>query len=221
MTQLAIDLGYQTAYGRADFLASASNAEALGWVERWPAWPAPAVVIHGPSGSGKTHLAHLWQMRSGGLIVPADTLDTLEPLLNLAEEARGIAVDDADRALDVPLLHLCNWCAECGTTLLLLSHQAPAIWPIALPDLASRLRSLPSVGIDRPDDRLLGAVLVKHFADRGLRVGPGLIAYLLPRMERSFAAAAQLALALDEAALSSGSAVTIRLARRVLAQMGG
>ena len=216
MTQLAIDLQYRTAFGRADFLVSACNAEALGFVERWPDWQAPALLIHGPAGSGKTHLAHLWQARCGGIIVPAATLDALESVLQLAEESPGIAVDDADRAPEAPLLHLHNWCRERRTSLLLLSRQAPGAWPVALPDLASRLRSLPSVGIAAPDDRLLGAVLVKHFADRGLRVEPRVIAYAVRRMERSFDAAAELVAALDRLALAGGSAVTVALARRVL-----
>jgi chromosomal replication initiation ATPase DnaA len=216
VTQLAIDLQYRTAFGRADFLVSACNADAFGWVERWPDWPTTALVLHGPSGSGKTHLAHLWQGRCGGIIVPGATLDAIEPVLQLAEESSGIAVDDADRAPEVPLLHLYNWCQERGTPLLLPSRVAPGAWPIGLPDLASRLRSLPLVAIAAPDDRLLGAVLVKHFADRGLRVEPRVIAYAVRRMERSFDAATELVAALDRLALSAGSAVTIALARRVL-----
>jgi chromosomal replication initiation ATPase DnaA len=220
VTQLAIDLQYRTAFGRADFLVSACNADALGWVERWPDWPGTALVMHGPAASGKTHLAHLWQGRCGGMIVPAATLDAIEPVMQLAEESPGIAVDDADRAPEVPLLHLYNWCHERRTPLLLLSRVAPGAWPIELPDLASRLRSLPSVAIAAPDDQLLGAVLVKHFGDRGLRVEPRVIAYALRRMERSFDAATALVAALDRLALSAGSAITIALARRVLGSTG-
>ena len=72
-------------------------------------------------------------------------------------------------------------------------RQPPAAREIALADLGSRLRALPVVGIEPPDDILVAALLVKQFADRQIRVAPGVIAYLLPRMERSFAAAAQLA----------------------------
>jgi chromosomal replication initiation ATPase DnaA len=62
----------------------------------------------------------------------------------------------------------------------------------------------------------LGAVLVKHFGDRQIRVGPEVIAYLVARMERSFAAASRLAGHLDAAAVGTGRRITVRLAREVL-----
>jgi len=47
------------------------------------------------------------------------------------------------------------------------------------------------------------------------------IAYLLKRIERSFAAAEQIVARLDGAALSTGGPVTIPLARKVLGDRGG
>ena len=76
-----------------------------------------------------------------------------------------------------------------------------------------------AIGIDPPDDALLGAVLVKHFADRQLRAAPAAIGYLIPRMERSFAMAATLAARLDELALATGRPIGLPLARRALAEL--
>jgi chromosomal replication initiation ATPase DnaA len=72
--------------------------------------------------------------------------------------------------------------------------------------------------ISPPDDLLLAAVLVKHFADRQVRVAPGVIGFLVRRMERSFAAAGALAERLDRFALGAGRPITVALARRVLAE---
>src|SRR5712691_6169248 len=110
MTQLAIDLPHRPALGRADFLVSGCNAAALGWIERWPDWPAWALVLHGPAGSGKTHLAHLWRERSGGMLVPGDALQRMEP--NELAGSRAVAIDDAERAPEEALLHLYNCCSE-------------------------------------------------------------------------------------------------------------
>ena len=71
--------------------------------------------------------------------------------------------------------------------------------------------------IGEPDDALLAALLVKHFADRQLRVAPQVLSYLLPRMERSFAGAAGLVARLDAAALADQRPLSIPLVRRILA----
>ena len=218
MTQLAIDLPHRPALGRADFLVSECNAAALQWIERWPDWPAPALVLHGSAGSGKSHLAHLWRERSGGILVPGEELSRSEP--HALASRRAVALDEAERAPERELLHLYNCCVEAGASLLVVTREAPARWPMALPDLASRLRAAPSVAIAPPDDALLGAVLVKHFADRQVGVAPGVIGFLVRRMERSFAAAGALAERLDRMALGARRPIGIALARRVLAEAG-
>ena len=214
MSQLGLELPYRPALGRADFLMSDCNAAALGWIERWPDWPGHALVLFGPEGCGKSHLAHLWCEPAGARLVSGGELTEWEP----RSISPGIAVDDADRASEIALLHLFNSCAEAGAGLLVVARNAPSAWPIALPDLASRLRAAPAIGVAPPDDPLLAAVLVKHFADRQLRVMPTVITYLVRRMERSFAAAAALSARLDQLALAEGRPIGLALARRALAE---
>jgi chromosomal replication initiation ATPase DnaA len=214
MRQRALDLPVGTRFGRDDFLVSDSNRAAFDLIERWPDWPARALVLHGPAGSGKTHLAHLWCERGGATLITGDAAKLSE----LAAAPLTVAIDDADLADERSLLHFYNLCLERGGSLLLTMAAPPAALPIGLADLASRLRALPVVGIAPPDDAQLAAVLVKHFADRQLRVAPEVFAYLVPRIERSFAAASSLAARLDKYALESGRPVTVKLARAVLAE---
>ena len=174
-------------------------------------------MLYGPAGSGKTHLAHLWCERSGATLVAGDAAALGEPAALVAV----VAVDDAERAGERALLHLYNLCLERGGSLLLTLPRPPAALSTGLADLASRLRALPVASIAPPDDALLAAVLVKHFADRQLRVAPEVFDYLIPRIERSFAAVAALAARLDKHALETGRSVTIKLARSVLAEASG
>ena len=217
MSQIAFDFSPRAARGRSDFLLSDSNSAAVGWIDRWPAWPAPVLVLHGPPGCGKTHLANLWCERAAAALVAGPALSESGPSGVLTAEIGRIAVDDADRAPERTLLHLYNRCVERGGYLLVTAARAPGPWEIRLADLRSRLRAAAAVGIEMPDDALLGGILVKHFADRQLRIRPALIAYLTGRIERSFAAAAEIVAALDAAALADRRPIGIPLARKVLA----
>jgi chromosomal replication initiation ATPase DnaA len=218
--QLPLDLGHLPALGRADFLIAPCNAAAIAWLDRWPDWPAPALALFGPAGSGKTHLAHLWRSRAAAVLIDPRDL-TPDRLPDLLAAARAAVVDEAERADEETLLHLYNLLAERGGHLLVVSRQPPSRWEIKLADLRSRLVALPAVAVAAPDEALLGALLVKLFADRQLLVGEEVIAYLLVHLERSFAAAQLAVAALDQAALARGRAVTVKLARQVLGIAGG
>ncbi|MBT8417874.1 MAG: chromosomal replication initiator DnaA, partial [Silicimonas sp.] len=80
----------------------------------------------------------------------------------------------------------------------------------------SRMDATEVVRIDQPDDALLSAVLLKLFADRQLQVTPRLIAWMVPRIERSFRAAQEAVAALDAAALSQKRRISRDLARDIL-----
>ena len=217
--QLALDLGLRPALGREDFLVSSGNAAAMAWLDRWPAWPAPALAVHGPAGCGKTHLAHVFAARTGAVIVAAASLDRDDPP-RLLPAAPALAVEDADRGVDeVALFHLFNLARESRCLILFTGRSAPARWKLDLADLRSRLRAIPNVAIDPPDDALLAAVLVKLFADRQLKVPTEVIAYALPRLERSFAAARSLVAAVDAAALAEKREITVPLVREAMTRM--
>lgn len=219
MRQLAIDLPYRPAFGRADFLVSDCNRAAFGWIERWPDWPGLRLAMYGPAGSGKTHLARLWCAETGARYIAGASVGSFEPPFGNGAPPPGIVIDNLAAASEHELLRLYNCCGELGIGLLVISRSAPAALPIGLPDLASRLRAMPAVGVEPPDDALLAAVLVKHFADRQLRISPSVIGYVVPRMERSFAMAASLAARLDELALAAGRGVSLALARQALADL--
>ncbi|WP_303976452.1 DnaA/Hda family protein [Dongia mobilis] len=209
--QLPFDLKAPPAMGAADFVTSSSNEAALALIDSWPNWPGPALSVHGPAGCGKTHLGHVWQEKVGAQALFLDAPTTLPdlpspPMLILDEPA----LDETE------FFHLLNRVKNDGGALLILSREAPARWDVSLPDLASRLKALPTVEVAPPGDALLAAVLVKHFTDRQINVAPDVIDYLLRHIERSFAAAADVADRLDHAALAERKAITIPLVKRVL-----
>jgi DnaA regulatory inactivator Hda len=222
--QLPLHLPHRPALGREDFLVAHANETAVAWIDLWPSWPQPALVLHGPAGSGKTHLAQVWRHTSGAAEADARRLLTADPP-ELLGSGTDLLLDDADRAVQEAddrdaverrLLHLYNVVRERGGHLLLTARSAPARWDLRLPDLRSRLQAATCAELGAPDDQLIQAVLIKLFADRQLRVAPEVVRFLLLRMERSFAEAERIVDALDAASLAARKEITVPLARQVL-----
>lgn len=219
--QLHFDLPLHVALGPDDYFVSEANREAFAMVTGGADWPDGKLAVIGPEGSGKSHLARLWQVRTGALILKAQDLD---PAADLPEAGARVVLEDGEHLApetEEYMFHLHNHLAATGGLLLLTGRRAPARWPLALPDLASRLQATTVIPVADPDDLLLRAVLTKHFADRQLQPSPRLIDWLLPRIERSFAAAAWIVAALDEAALSGGLVINQSLARVILDKAHG
>ena len=222
--QLTFDLALPPpTFAREDFVVSEGNREALAWIDRWPDWPAAALALSGPPGSGKTHLARIWATRANAAVLDAPDLEgkSVPDLTALSEAHARILIDHADRAPERALFHLYNLMRERCGHLLLVAELPPAHWRISLPDLASRLRAAPAVAVAPPDDELLGSIILKQLSDRQLHAGPGVVQYLVARMERSAETARRVVAALDQRALSESREIDRRLAADVLAELSG
>lgn len=209
--QLALALGHVESYGREDFLSGPCNEAALALIDAWPDWPGNAAALVAPEGSGKTHLAMVWAAAAGARVISARALGEADLPSALATGAL-VVEDAAMKADERALFHLLNLAREEKASILFTARTAPTAWPVAIPDLVSRLRALPVIALLAPDDAMLRAVIVKLAADRQLALDEGVVGYLLPRIERSFAAARAAVIALDNEALRRGRPATRALA---------
>lgn len=195
--QPALPLVYRPRFGAADFIVSNANRDAVQWLGDPGRWPTPRCLLLGPPASGKSHLAGVFDARQPATII-----------------------DDADTISDGEVLFHAWNAATFDRPLLLTANRLPRHWAHHLPDFASRLAATPQVRLADPDDALIAALIAKGFADRGLRVGDDVIAWLVLRIERSFAAARDVVARLDTLALAERRDITVPLARALLDEQG-
>lgn len=216
--QLVFDLPHLDAFEAEDFLVSRCNQPAVDMIDRWPDWPAHAVIICGAAGSGKSHLVSVWRERSGADAVAM--ADVTAATVTRFQEAGHLAIEDVAAGGDPEperlVFHLLNAARESKSQILITMRQPPGELDIALPDLRSRLRALPIAEIKPIDDALLSGLLVKLFSDRQLAIDPGVIKYLMRHMERSAEAARLVVERIDHLALATHRKVTRALAADAL-----
>jgi chromosomal replication initiation ATPase DnaA len=192
MNQFALPLGW-AAEEQGEFLVVESNARAVRMLEHWATWPVRTAVLAGPPKSGRSLLARIFAARSGGSVI-----------------------DDAETVDEEALFHAWNRAQEERRPLLLIAAAVPPTWPIALPDLRSRLAASPTATIDAPEEALMAALFERGFARRHLDARADLIAWLTARTERSHTAVIETIDRLDRAALAGRRRLTIPLARETL-----
>jgi hypothetical protein len=193
MSQIALPL--VTTASAETILTGPSLASVIAALGASRDWPFRAAVLAGPPRSGKSMIAR-WFVQSGA----------------------GDALDNADGLPEDVVFHRWNRAQSEDRALLMVSNRAAGAWQVALPDLASRLGAALLIEIGAPDDGLLRALIADHAARRGLALGEGVLDYLIPRIERSHAAAEALVETIDRLSLERKAAITISLVRDALAE---
>lgn len=208
MTQLVLPLETRSALGRSDFIVAPANARAVAFLDSYPAWTAPAVVLYGPRACGKSHLAAVWAQIAGAPILEAADLkgDIPDGPLVVENIAAGVA--------EAPLFAL----LERGAPLLLTAQAPPSEWVfyLSLPDLVSRVRALLAFPLWAPDDALLMGLAVKLFADRQLAVPESVVAHMIRSLERSPEAIRDFIARADAAALAAKRPINTNLINELL-----
>ncbi|HYD18879.1 MAG TPA: DnaA/Hda family protein [Patescibacteria group bacterium] len=220
--QLPFDLGHRPAFEREDLWVSESNRDAVAWLDKYPGWPAPALILYGPPASGKTHLCHVFQNQTDAVCITPATINDFRGVNDFPQTS---IIDDAEKMIgetesETALFHTWNRAKEEGAQLLLTGENPPARWNFTLPDLKSRLLAAPAVAIAPPDEQLMAVVLAKLFSDRQLAVPAEVISFITARIERSFKTVNDLVTEIDRQSLSQKRPVTVPLVREILQGQG-
>ena len=216
MQQLALELGppppptFDSFFAGRNAAALSAMRVALNGAERY-------VYVWGPAGSGKTHLlrAFIAAAKAGGQCArytgPGDSI-------NDGAGETAMSVDDAHR-LDmvgqIALFDLYNRYRVTGGTLLTAGDRPPADLPLR-EDLRTRLGSGLVLRLDVLSDEEKAAALSEDARQRGFRIAPDLIEYVLSHVKRDMGTQMAVVAALDRVSLERKRAITLPLVREVL-----
>ena len=213
--QLILNLRSIPSMGRSDYFVSEVNKEAVTWLDAWPNWTTFGLIVCGPFGSGKSHLAQVLKSLSYGNIIEAK--DISDKNIDQLSKNKCLIIENIELFKSETLLfHLYNMLLENNNNLMVTSKLAMSQISFELPDLKSRLLSMPQVNIGFPDDRLLKNLLIKQFLDKGVIVEVDVIDYLLKRIDRSFESISKLVSKIDFESLKKAKKITIPFIKNII-----
>lgn len=220
--QLSFSLPKKETLDRDNYFVSQANQGAVSLIEDWINWPSRKLILVGSEGSGKTHLGHLWASEVGATIINATTL--MEQQISELSKAPVLVEDineiQRNQPVEIVLFHLHNLLYSEGHSLLMTSQILPGRLSFSLEDLQSRIEASTTAKLHPVDDNLLGAILIKMFADRQIYFSDKLLTYVLSRVERSYTAAKLFVEEVDSKAMAESRVIGKKLVRDILEARG-
>ena len=186
--------------------------------------PEHSAYVWGGEGMGKSHILQACCEAEGlnARYIPLRDLVDFAPEQVLAdtETARLIAIDDIDCVESRPrwqevLFALFNASRETGAKLLVTADKAPQQLLDALPDLRSRLSSLPVFRMPRFTEDHIAELLALRGAEAGIELSGDVARYCSLRLPRHPRATVRFINQLDQLSLAQRRAVTIPFVREL------
>tara|TARA_B100001029_G_C14903339_1_gene362190 strand:+ start:15 stop:674 length:660 start_codon:yes stop_codon:yes gene_type:complete len=212
--QKALPLKLRPSLKRHDFIIGGSNKEAIRWIDKYPNWKQEGLIIIGPKLSGKSHLVSVLQLKSNMQLKNADDINLEKiDILNLS----SLIIENIHSIYNYNfLLHIINRLKENKHKIILTTSVSINKMKIKLPDLKSRLLTLPQTEILLPTDDVLIGIALKLSKDKGLFLSELVLKYIITRVERSYSSINKLISKLDEIALEKKKKITVPFVKEII-----
>jgi len=213
--QLILKFPKKNVYLREDFYVSSSNQEAYNFINSWPKWFRKIINIYGPTNSGKTHLATILKKKTSTLFLKTDQLNDNTYFDFKTKEV--LIIENLNEEINENILFsLWNLVIQDNKYFLITSIKPINFYNFKLPDLKSRVSSCFKVGIELPNDDLIGVIIAKNFSDKQVIIEKKHIDYIIKRIDRSYEKISQFISLLDKYSLKKGNAFSFKLIKEVL-----
>jgi len=215
LNQKIIKFDYEKNFKDEDFYISKSNQHIFKLINNWPKWEKNLLNINGDKYSGKTHLVKIFIKRFNGIKIEANLLN--DDFLKEIKIHQNIIVENLDSDLNEKLFFsLINIIEQENKYLLVTSLEPIVKIKFKLDDLKSRAADFLIQNIEKPDDELIYALILKNLSDRQISLDKKLINYIIKRIDRSYSKIFDFIYKIDEVSLKKKKSIDFKIIKDVL-----
>ena len=215
LNQLLLNFEYKQNFKDEDFYVSKSNYFAFNLINTWPKWEKNFLNICGDNFSGKSHLANIFLKKFKGVKIDAQTFK--DEHLNKIKVYENIILENFDYNINEVLIYsLFNTIDQDNKYLIINSTVPINEINFKLDDLKSRTKNCLFAKIEKPDDELMFALILKNFSDRQIVIDKKLIDFIIKRIDRSYDKIFEFIYKIDELSLKKKKPIDFKSIKEVL-----
>ena len=215
LNQLLLNFEYKQNFKDEDFYVCSSNYYAFNLINTWPKWEKNFLNICGEKYSGKTHLINIFLKKFKGIKIKANSFENKN--LNEIKIYENIILDDFDQNIDENLIYsLFNVIDQDNKYLIINSLTPINEMNFKLNDLKSRSKNCLVAKIDKPDDELMFALILKNFSDRQITIDKKLINFIIKRVDRSYDKIFEFIYKIDQISLKKKKPIDFKIIKEAL-----
>ncbi len=215
LNQLIIKFNYENNFKDEDFYVSKSNREIFNLLNNWPKWEKNFLNISGDRYSGKTHLINIFIKKFKGIRLNSKLLKDED--LSKIKIHENIILEDLNEKVDEKLIYSLLNIIDIDNKYIIVTSYKPIVdINFKLNDLKSRTNNFLLQKIEKPDDDLMFALILKNLSDRQISIDKKLIDFIIKRIDRSYDKISNFIYKLDELSLKKKKSIDFKLIKEVL-----
>ena len=215
LNQQIIKFDHEKNFEYEDFYVSKSNEHIFNFLDNWPKWEKNFVNINGENFSGKTHLTKIFLKKNKGIKLESKFLNNDD--LKEIKAHENIILENIEKNINEKLIYsLINIVDQDNKYLIITSKEPITSIKFELNDLKSRAKNFLLQTIEKPDDDLIFALLLKNFSDRQILIDKKLINFIIKRIDRSYSKIFDFIYKIDEMSLKKKKSIDFKIIKNVL-----
>jgi len=215
LNQLLLNFEYKQNFKDEDFYVSNCNYYAFNLINSWPKWEKNFLNICGEKYSGKTHLSNIFLKKFKGIKIDANSFENKN--LKEIKIYENVILDNLGQNVDERLIYsLFNIIDQDNKYLIINSLIPVSKISFKLEDLRSRTKNCLVAKIDKPEDDLMFALILKNFSDRQITIDKKLIDFIIKRVDRSYGKIFEFIYKIDEISLKRKKSIDFKIIKEVL-----